>query len=345
MKKFTLLLFMSLTALSMSAQVAQRELAGKYRLHAESKIVDPQFTNTVYAHDDFVFTMEEQEDGTFNLKTFFYHGMNSMFEPLEYSATAQFSASEQLLYVYPTEWMWDEYMGKFMDPYSHDPMLYFLVEKDANGKIQLKSTENSLGFYAQSYYQGSTSFVYAVDYPGVVQAEKLDTYASVKPENLPGEYTMYYYNPNGTQSKTKFSITANGPVLQLTGMWGDKDYHLIHLDADGKGFYIDLTRKEDAGYYVYYLGSNVGDCRIGFSYDAEGKLVADNYFSYSPDFKSWVDAFYAVAVRSENVDGINSVTEAQPARSAASFDMQGRRLENPAKGQLYIKDGKKVIRR
>lgn len=331
-------------ALSSAAQVRQSELAGKYHLQAKYDLWEGISENDVYAHDDFVFSLEEQSDGTFLLYSFFYNGMDESFNRLGYGATAEFSPSEQLLYIHQTPWLWDEYMGKFMESYGYGqgdgPMMYFQVQKDPKtGAINFASTENSLGFYHNTYYQGTNQFVYAIDYPGVVKATKLDTYASVKPADLPGEYSMTYKDYDGRSHTTSFTITAAGNTYTMTGIFGSKKTYDVHFETDGKGIYIPLERTESNGYYVSYFGTNVGDCRVSFHFDADGRIVADNYFSYSADFKNWVDAFEAVASKkgSEGIETVSAEIKSQP-----SYDLWGRAANG--RSNIVIRNGKKVLK-
>lgn len=296
MKKTITFAIAALLSASASAQVRLSELSGKYHLQADYEYWEPRFADEVYAHNDFVFNLEEQDDGTFCLYSFFYNGMDASFVPLGYSATAQYSPAEQLLYVYPTPWMWDEYMQQFMDPANHDPMLYFAVQRDADGTIQLASTPNSLGFYHLTLYQGTSQFLYSVDYPGVVRATKLNTYDTQSEATLPGDYTLTYYDEAGSQHSTAFNIHTGTDGLYMSGMFGDTAERPIFVERDGKGFYTPFTHDiSSSGYYVNYFGTNVGDCRVSFSFDKDGRLVSDNTFSYSPDFVHWTDAFNAVA--------------------------------------------------
>lgn len=340
-------------ALTASAQVKQGELAGKYHLQAKYELWEGISENDVYALDDFTFSLEQQTDGTFHLYSFFYNGMDEQFQRVGYGATAQFNADEQLLYVYQAPWLWDEYMGKFMESYGYaqgdGTMMYFLVQKDPKtGAITFASTENSLGFYHQSYYQGQSAFIYAIDYPGVVRATKVETYASVAPADLPGDYTMSYTDADGRKRTTSFTIAAGaGGAYTLKGIFGSKKSYDIHLDADGRGFYIPLEREEKGGYYVSYFGSNVGDCRVAFSYDAAGCLVADNYFSYTPDFRNWTDAFDAVATK-DGQAGIGAAVVDYESDNGMSYDLQGRvypehQSKGPAAGRtgIVIRNGRK----
>lgn len=333
-------------ALAASAQVKQSELAGKYQLRAHYDLWEGISANDVYAHDEFTFSLEEQADGSFRLFSFFYNGMNDSWQRLGYGATAQYNSTEQLLYVYQTPWLWDEFMGKFMESYGYGndngPMMYFQVQKDPkSGSITLASTENSLGFYHSTFYQGQTQFVYAIDYPGVVKATKLVTYASVSPNELPGTYVMEYKDEYGRKHTSNFSIAAHGEKYTMTDIFGSSKEYEVCFEADGRGVYIPMERSEAAGRYTSFLGSNVGDCRVAFSFDAEGRLVSDNYFSYSPDFSTWVDAFDAVATKqgAEGVERVSLSGNECPATSA--YNLLGR----PASGNagIVIKDGRKLL--
>lgn len=328
-------------ALCASAQVSQSELAGKYHLQGECSIWDKSFASLVNPHDDFTFNMTAQDDGTFLLSSFFYSGMDANWTPLTYSATARYSAAEGLLYVYPTEWMWDEYMGTFMDPYNHDPMLYFAVSRDVHGNISLATTPNSLGFYVMTNLGEGNKFYYAIDYPGEVHATKVQTYASVSPSNIAGDYDVTYTDFDGRSHTTSFTIRRNGSEFVLTGMFGDHEEHPLFFEPDGKGVYANLQRKvNDAGRYTYYFGSVVGECRVSFSFDADGRLVADNYITYTPDWRNWYDAVTAVATK-QGMDGIATVTTSTPAASTVARDLQGR----PATSNtgLVIRDGRKMF--
>lgn len=348
MKKiYTIALFAAL-AISAQAQVTRSELAGKYHLQAKYELWEGITENDVYAHDDFTFSLEEQADGSFRLYSFFYNGMNEQFERLGYGATAHFSASEQLLTINQTPWLWDEYMGKFMESYGYGqgdgPMMYFLVQKDPKtGAIRLLSEKNSLGFYYSTYYQGQSAFVYAIDYPDVVMATQVPTFASVTAKTLPGDYTMTYTDWDGKTCTTDFSISAKGNDFVMKGMFGDTQERTVYLDADGKGAYMLLDRPEANGYYVGYFGSNVGDCRVAFSFGENGELISDNYFSYSPDFRNWVDAFDAVATKKGAQDGIDMVP-AYDRTASAAYNLSGQRIKNSANGQVVISGGKKMIR-
>lgn len=340
MKKICILTSLAAFALGCSAQITGADLAGKYHLQASYNFWEAQFETKVYAHDDFVFSLEEQQDGSFRLYSFFYNGMDGQWQRLGYSATAQYSPMEQLLYVYQTPWLWDEYMGQFMESYGYGqnggPMIYFLVERDPKtGALTFASTENSLGFYFNMYYQGQNQFVYAIDYPGVIRAKKLDTYASVTPATLPGHYTMSYKDEEGRQQTTSFTISAVADGFELSGIFGDKTARPVFFEQDGKGIYLNLGREEKNGYYVSYFGSNVGDCRVSFSFDADARLVADNYFSYSPDFVHWTDAFGAVAVK-EGTEGIDLTTSGPDNRKTYIYDLQGRAYPEAHGGKGFV---------
>lgn len=349
MKKiYTLVLFAAMAAAA-SAQVAKSELAGKYHLQAQYEIWDAKYADKVYAHDDFTFSLEEQADGSFRLYSFFYNGMDDTWNRLGYGATADYSPSEQLLTIHQTPWLWDEYMGQFMESYGYGqgdgPMMYFLVQKDPKkGTVTLSSAENSLGFYFSSYSNGQSQFIYAIDYPGVVKATQVPTYKSVTPETLPGDYVMTYNDLDGKACTTEFSIAAKGKDFVMTGMFGDATERTVYFDADGKGLHLLLDRPEQGGYYVGYFGSNVGDCRVTFSFDQDGRLVSDNYFSYSPDFKNWTDALDAVAVKKGAQDGIGSVAANERTTAPSTFNLAGQRIKNSANGQVVISGGKKMIR-
>lgn len=323
MKKIAFLTLLAVCFSSLMAQVRQSELAGKYHLTAKCQLWDNSFANQVFPHEDFVFNLEAQEDGSFLLYSFFYNGMDESFVPLGYSATATFSAQEQLLYVYPTAWMWDEFYQQFMDPYSDNPMLYFAVKRDANGVISLASTPNSLGFYYLTTLNGESKFVYAIDYPEAVTATKLDTYASVTRATLSGDYTMSYVDADNRQQSTTFTIRPDSDgSFTLTGIFGDATPRKVHFEFGEKGIWLPFTHDISGGYYVNYFGSYVGDCRVSFSFDANGRLVLDNFFSYSPDFRNWIDVLAAVAVKSGS-----SIESQQPLDNNQQplYDLSGRR--------------------
>lgn len=348
MKKIYTLALFAAVALAASAQVKQSELAGKYHLQAKYDLWEGTSANDVYAHDEFTFTLEEQTDGTFRLYSFFYNGMDESWNRLGYGATAQYSPSEQLLYVYQTPWLWDEYMGKFMESYGYGqgdgPMMYFLVQKDPkSGTIRLASTENSLGFYMHSYYQGQSTFVYAVDYPGVVSATKLDTRPLPATDELVGDWTLAYNDENGRAKTSEFTIEKKGKDLVMKGLFGMKKEQPMYVESDGCGLYIPLDRVENNGYYVSYFGTNVGDCRVSFHCNAEGQLVSDNYFSYSPDFRNWTDAFDAVATKQGGADGVATLAAQPAASSSLTYSLSGCRTQSAAPGRIVIKGGRKQI--
>lgn len=348
MKKIYSFAIFAAFALAASAQVKQSELAGKYHLQAKYELWEGITESDVYALDEFTFSLEDQGDGTFRLYSFFYNGMDEQFQKLGYGATAQYSPAEQLLYVHQTPWLWDEYMGKFMESYGYGqgdgPMMYFQVTKDPKqGTIRLASTENSLGFYMSSYYQGQSAFVYAVDYPGVVSATKIETAPLPAADQLLGDWTLTYNDADGRQKTSDFSIAKSGKDFVMKGLFGMKKEQPLYVESDGRGLYIPLDRVESNGYYVSYFGSNVGDCRVSFHCNAEGQLVSDNYFSYSPDFRNWTDAFDAVATRKGAQEGIAGVLNEVPAVSAAAYDLAGRRTNAAVPGQIVVKDGRKQM--
>lgn len=327
-------------ALAASAQVRQSELAGKYHLKAKSELWNATYANLVTVHDDFTFTMTEQEDGSFLLSSFFYSGMDASWTPLSYSATAQYSPSEQLLYVYSTEWMWDDWMDTFMDPMRDkdapgSPMLYFMVSKDNDGHITLTTGKNSAGFYVLR----NSQWEYAIDYPDVLSATKVECYNSVTPSTIVGEYDMSYYDFNGKKGTTTFSIERKGNGYILTGMFGDTHEHPLFFDADGKGVYADVDVVINSqSRYTYYWGSVVGECRVMFHFDAEGRLVSDNYITYTPNWSTWYDALYAVATK-QGAEGISNAIVNREFSNSQTFDLQG----HPAAGRtgIVIRDGRK----
>lgn len=332
----------ALVALSAHAQVSQSELAGKYHLQGEAELWSSVFANKVTIHDDFTFQMTDAGDGTFQLSSFFYSGMDASWVPLPYSATATFSPSEQLLYVYSTEWMWDDWMDLFMDPQRDEagagkPMLYFLVGKDRSGHITLTTGKNSAGFYGLRNGQ----FEYAIDYPDVLSATKVDTYASVTPATLPGEYTMSYRDFYDREATTDFTIKKSGAGYVLTGMFGDKHEHPLFFDADGTGVYCEVEAGiNEQSYYTYYFGSIVGECRVMFHFDEQGNLVSDNYITYTPDWRTWYDAFDAVATKN-STDGITTATTTTSA-AARTYDLSGRQASQAA--GIIVREGKKMIK-
>ncbi|MBQ0056225.1 MAG: hypothetical protein KBT20_01100 [Bacteroidales bacterium] len=340
MKNILFSVLLTLFPVACLAQVQQSELAGKYHLTATCEYWEASFADKVYAHDDFVFYLEAQEDGTFLLYSFFYNGMADNFAPLGYGATATYSYAEQLLTVISTPWMWDEYMGQFMDPYSHDPMLYFAVSRDADGRIRFSSTPNSLGFYYLGEQNGQNAFIYAIDYPGVVSASRVDTYPSVTRASLPGQYVMQYVDADGRTQTTQFSI-AEGQygAFVLSGMFGDDTPHALHFEHGNEGVYADLHHDIVDGYYVNYFGSNVGDCRVSFHFDIDGRLVLDNPISYTPDWINWTDAFSGVATKvGSSISSVCAKNENLP-----SYDLFGRPSSAASRG-IHIVGDRKVWR-
>lgn len=349
MKKLYTTIMMAALVLTATAQVTQSELAGKYHLQGKYNFWEAGQDEKVYAHDDFTFQLEAQADGTFRLYSFFYNGMNEQFERLGYGATAEYSPSEQLLYVYQTPWLWDEYMGQFMESYGYGqasgPMMYFLAQKDPKtGAVRLSSTENSLGFYYHTYSNGQSSFVYAIDYPGVVTATQLPAYKTVTRATLPGDYTLSYTDTNGRPATSQFSIRQSAGGFETIGLLGCTTALPVYFEADGCGIYIPLYRPESGGYYTAYFGSNVGDCRVAFSFAADGSLVSDNAFSYSPDFRNWADAFDAVAAKAGSEAAVATVVADAPQATAATYDLAGRRTHEAATRHIVVSGGRKVLR-
>ena len=159
---------------------------------------------------------------------------------------------------------------------------------------------------------------------------------------------MTYKDEGGRTKTTSFTIAAaGGDKYTMTGIFGSKKAYDLFFESDGCGVYVPLERSESNGYYVSYFGSNVGDCRVAFSFDAEGRLVADNYFSYTPDFRNWTDAFDAVATK-QGADGISNAIVNRESSKSPSYDLQGRVYpEHQSKGSavgrtgIVIRDGRK----
>lgn len=343
-KKVLIAAALAACTLTASAQVSLSELAGKYHLQGECNFWESALASLVTPHEDFTFSMSLQEDNTFHLSSFFYSGMDGSWVPLDYSATAEYHPDERLLYVYPTEWMWDEYMNTFMDPYSHDPMLYFAVEKDTHGNITLSTTPNSVGFYVLTDRGEGNKFYYAIDYPDALTATKVATYQSVTPNTIAGEYDLFFYDFDGKGKKTTFTINRNGNDFTLTGMFGDKEVHPLYFEPDGKGVYAEVQRKvNDSGYYTYYFGGVVGECRVSFHFDADGNLVSDNYITYTPNWSQWVDALNAVAKKKEQTAIEETAVELPESQQTTAYDLQGRPANS--RSSIVIRNGRKVMRK
>lgn len=343
MKKFYVLTVCAGMAMNSAAQITADELAGKYHLQAEYQIWDGVKPSDVLAHDDFVFSLVPAGDNTFQLHSFFYNGMDEQFQRLDYCATAHYSEAERLLTIEQAPWMWDEYYGHFMESYGYSeggPMMYFSVAQDPKtGEIKLSSTENSLGFFYSTYYQGQSSFVYAIDYPGVVKATKLSTYPTITPETLAGTYDFFFYDENGKAKQSWFTIEEQGGEFVMTSIVGWEVRFPIVWEEDRCGFYIPLDRTEENGRYTTYFGSIVGDCRASFHFDAEGRIVADNYITLTADFKSWIDMFRGYGVRHE-AEGIEQI--AVSTSSDRLYDLNGRQISQLA--GLCIQNGRKMLK-
>ena len=102
--------------------------------------------------------------------------------------------------------------------------------------------------------------------------------------------------------------------------------------------YYPTTARNSATCYVF---SKVGD-NVGFF-----NYTGDNI----PGFKAYLPATalgggsngYVLTFTDEDPTAVQSIADSQKVRDAQVFDLQGRKVKNPAKGNIYIQNGKKVL--
>ena len=112
----------------------------------------------------------------------------------------------------------------------------------------------------------------------------------------------------------------------------DEAAALAANDLSGTSAY---TAKPDASCYVLATG----DLGLGFYPTDEAMLEANK--AYLP---AGADApAQGIAISHEPTTGIDGVTTGQAGKKGRVYDLSGRRVVKPAKGGVYIRDGRKVI--
>ena len=136
------------------------------------------------------------------------------------------------------------------------------------------------------------------------------------------------------------TIPANTPVV-LEGSAGDYNFAVTTADAfsgtndlsgtiakqakpEGNVYVLSKPDGEDVGFYKY-TGTNIP----GFRAYLVSATALSNGFTFSfPD---------------DDVTAVQSVVDSQKVVNAQVYDLQGRKVANPVKGQIYIQNGKKVL--
>ena len=80
---------------------------------------------------------------------------------------------------------------------------------------------------------------------------------------------------------------------------------------------------------------------MGFHFDASGRLVADNYFCYTPDFATWYDALEGVMVK-KGTEGIDESPLPRGGRARAGVYGLDGRVAGGERG-IVVRKNKKII--
>lgn len=112
------------------------------------------------------------------------------------------------------------------------------------------------------------------------------------------------------------------------------------VSADGYTYYIMSTRNSVPGFYYqnrsYWTGTELEGQAVGTG------VVIDPYKAYLQVPTGLAESSgFSLTFAATDVDGIKSTQI--PTRDTACYDLQGRRVVNPQKGCLYIRDGRKYI--
>ncbi len=146
-------------------------------------------------------------------------------------------------------------------------------------------------------------------------------------------------------------VPAGVPCLVHNAAGADATWNLDKADAEGIAFVGRPTVDDAAAYYIngsftektigagHYKMNNVGDA-FGQTSDA-GKTFA--FRAYVSPTAAEGAAALRVLHGAGTLTGIGSVDNGELTIDNGIYDLSGRRVENPAKGEIYIIGGQKVM--
>jgi hypothetical protein len=194
-----------------------------------------------------------------------------------------------------------------------------------------------------------------------------------------GEYAGYYldayhlYNQidrvNGTQTGTNskgeeitFGIAWDGDPINngYVNIYGFCDYSVVKIVTDAETGLAYMENDQDVLYYnsTYGMFSTVGlinedgkyylaDSTAG-TYDKELNAIKLDMFGFANSNYDLLGIYSNTVITGpapEPIVGIDAVAIENKQQNAPVYDLMGRQIENTAKGQLYIKEGRKFILR
>jgi len=298
-------------------------------------VIDPSM-NYDYISSDTDITITENEDGSFTIANVFGYGDISATYNEE---TGSLESPAQCLFTHST------YGQIYLYPFSVDDEDNVVVETE--GTISF-SLDNENRFY--------------IDNDGIVMKLVEGTYAGY----VYGDFYMYnqFDRVNGTMSHNdyygdphEYGIAWDGAAEEGTvyiyGFAGmgcptitvDAENGTVSME-DGQqmfyynnyGYFSTLSLiYEDGSYYMNEDGYTAG------TYDAETNTIALNLFGLGTTSGTLYDLYQNATIVGPSLDPVVGIANIQQNNAEATYDLQGRIVEQLNNGQLYIKQGKKFV--
>ena len=168
--------------------------------------------------------------------------------------------------------------------------------------------------------------------------------------------TVYKAKVNG--SVVKMTEISNGIVPANTGVILYKDVDAVTTIAvPVTTTDATITDNELVGTTVRTLVKKEADSKFNYILQKSGSSIVFNMATaegaYMPANRAYLSTAYnasagsarlSVVFEDEETTGIHTVNSGKYAMNGVVYDLQGRRVENPRKGGLYIVNGRKVVK-
>ena len=240
---------------------------------------------------------------------------------------------------------------------------YFVLKADgqfdaANApffKTSSNSTNYSSAFILEEVSYPNTPTMTACD--NIESGKKIATFSAKFPTLVPEGLSAYIISSNSAQSVHMEAIASAGEVIPantgvlLFGETDETNVTMVPATTEGKGVTISTTNKlaHSAGAAITigrndnaYILANDATHGIAF-YSCVSGTLAMNKAYLSIGGGSTNGKAFTLTLGGESTD-IHSLENSTWNTNAPIYDLSGRRVQTPIKGNLYIQNGHKFIK-
>lgn len=350
MKKFYTFAALAAAAISASAQAIDIDNLTDTQIEGKYRVVSPMNTyiDDVYVDEEPLVIFTKTAENTFDVNEFILpvqdYDYNTIcigatWEPATEDGNANLNVQRDVngeAYFYNTYYDYDDHYWIYL----WNQNFRLLPSLTEEGTLQFGRAEGANPIVFQYYDSETGEWTDAFGWYNGFTLVKEPVYTTVTKRSLAGTYTLTGWDYDNNALAYEVTITQDGTNYLLSGLFGADDVVLTCTwDNNGGGIRAAASFEYDElGYTIGGVGSDAPSSTIYFSFDENGRLVAD-FPIYGAVGDGWEYIFDAVLTKGK-IDGLSQLET--PARPARSYDLQGRNLTNgrAAHAPLLIRDGR-----